>query len=682
MLELSRVKIDMSNNAATSQRQKATSPHLVSIKIDRIEERLGSIEEILQNLTIKASSASTSSGTISDGERQPSLFRPVSTHGSLAYASKRDRRHPDISTFEGGSSLSAHSTYANEFLERAVGIGAKDMSETNSEMSAALKSLRHIVERQNMQHVVTEARFPHHIDPPLPSPMEMPPADLVLAVLRRTKDRYHASCLSMFTLLSVENIADMCKSLYFNLDECSLAMRILVNGALYYIFMESMTWDADDPRASEFERYGDMCGKNFEICLGYLTMFPAATDENIQALLLGASYAVEISKPSLCWNLISIAAGLCQTLGYHRATTMKNNTPEEKFNKIITFFWIYILDRSLSIRLGRAPIIQDYDVSLPMPSTIGQIHSISWTQTLCCWIKIASVEGRIYQQLYSPVALQESTDRRVHKAKALAEELERIREEYIQASVESHFQSLYKDVLISVDKVIHYSNLTLIYRAIPPSKTDSSKTTFSDLCISAARSALESHNACAEKYQNTVDLWLGYLAWAILHAPFTPYIIIFCHVISTRSVADLARLTSFVISLVPAIRISEAAEKLHKLCSVFLQVAKLHVEGSAPLRNQDEILMAQLHQQVEGTGFSTVQPGQFDQFNPYLDALGLAPARSTVNGLAQTTAEPLTTQQQEDWDTEMLSSSLGDWFSGNQYIIGLLEDDLSYLQPL
>jgi len=159
-------------------------------------------------------------------------------------------------------------------------------------------------------------------------------------------------------------------------------------------------------------------------------MLLAATPDNIHAIMLGATYAVEISKPALCSILTSTAAGLCQTLGYHRMASMKNDNADEKWMKSQTFWSVYVLDKSLSLRLGRASVIQDYDISLPLPSAFGKAVSNFWTVLVVYWIKCSAIQGRLYKQLYSPAALQDSEEIRASTAKEIAADLERAYAEY------------------------------------------------------------------------------------------------------------------------------------------------------------------------------------------------------------------------------------------------------------
>lgn len=84
------------------------------------------------------------------------------------------------------------------------------------------------------------------------------------------------------------------------------------------------------------------------------------------------------------------------------------------------------MDKSLSIRLGRGSTIQDYDISIGMPIVPIADNSgfRSWIRMHIIWIKVASIQGRVYEQLYSPGALRRGINERIAIAKQLADELE------------------------------------------------------------------------------------------------------------------------------------------------------------------------------------------------------------------------------------------------------------------
>ena len=165
--------------------------------------------------------------------------------------------------------------------------------------------------------------------------------------------------------------------------------------------------------------------------MSQLDLYLPATYENILALLLGSAHAVELCKPSLCWTMISTAAHLSQNLGYHRYQTMKDDSEEERNAKIHVFWFIYMMDKTLSLRLGRASIIQDWDMSLPYPnidSDHARFGSLvqqgqKGTEMLLYWIKVAQIQGQAYEKLFSPGGSLRPVDERARIATELVESL-------------------------------------------------------------------------------------------------------------------------------------------------------------------------------------------------------------------------------------------------------------------
>jgi hypothetical protein len=177
------------------------------------------------------------------------------------------------------------------------------------------------------------------------------------------------------------------------------------------------------------------------------------------------------------------------------------------------------------------------------------------------------------------------------------------------------------------------------------------------------------------------------LTRAIFLSPFVPFIVIFCHVVTTSDSKDLTRLEDFVASLLPLCRFSQSIDRLHNLCSVLSTVARLYVEAKSRKQAGEDQNMASVGQ----------------EFDAYLSALGLAPGNAIANnpwgalqpdGSAMTAsmADPSlqasgfgnpavpTQGQVQGQDISVVEMSqaaqLGSWFSGNQYMMGLLEEDM------
>jgi len=192
----------------------------------------------------------------------------------------------------------------------------------------------------------------------------------------------------------------------------------------------------------------------------------------------------------------------------------------------------------------------------------------------------------------------------------------------------------------------------------------------------------------------------SYMHWTIFYAPFIPFIVLICHILEVpipnaptptsstgrlptgdngSEITDLSRLTDFVLSLRPLTAHSEAIANLHRLCQVLCSVAKLYVEAKA---------QAARGQSSRNGGDDEMLASVGQEFDVYLSALGLAPpgvgdgvnvdggggsggngAEGTGGGMSDVVMEGGVSQ----------TTQLGNWFSGNQYMMGLLEEDLSLI---
>src|SRR5690242_17999177 len=176
---------------------------------------------------------------------------------------------------------------------------------------------------------------------------------------------------------------------------------------------------------------------HLEVAITQLDVFIPASYEHVMALVLGAACAIEMCKPSLAWVLTAMAAGMSQNLGYHRYQTFQNDEEEERNSKIHLFWLIYMFDKQLSLRLGRASVIQDWDISLPLMTSTPSpaAMTLGATQMLAYWIKIAKVQGQTYEKLFSPAAFLRSPEDRLSTAVNLVNAMNQAWYERGEASV-------------------------------------------------------------------------------------------------------------------------------------------------------------------------------------------------------------------------------------------------------
>ncbi|KAH1296496.1 hypothetical protein KXX48_000525 [Aspergillus fumigatus] len=617
-------------------------------KIDSIEERLGNIEEVLLELK---SSLARNSNTSEPCYHVTPVSKQMSPDSS-AFASNTTAalEHESGTGFEGNSSLAAHSAYASAFLETVVSRSAPQVS--TPKINAALAALRQMVNMQSQPPGTSSKDVPllnqkSCRDSNLRD-LVMPPIEVILPILRQIKENLPLTFACYFPFLSVDDFIQKCREVYFATEDYSDATFMVVNCGLYHIFLEYSFLEESPRIRDDYQKYIQLCRKNFETVLANLPLLMPARPELIEALTLGAIHAIETSKPSFAWTLTSNAARLCQNLGYHRSSSMR-----------------------------RASSIQDFDIIITIPEDLGGPRvDEPWRTMYHLWVKTAEIQGKVYEQLYSPAALSRPERERVFCARQLASEMEvAVMEPFKELERSSRPLSEAEDFLIKSDEVSRLAILTLIYRAVPASGT--STTTFVPECIETARAALESHQACMTRLRESTEaMKCSYLHWSILCSPFVPFIVIFCHVIETSAREDLARLEDFVASLGPNCFLSEAITKLHSLCQVLSNIATLYVEARAHAQLQENQDLASVGQ----------------EFDTYLSALGLAPA-SGVGGFRWTTAvsDSLAARSMPGLGNGMEGhdlpagvipqTQLGSWFSGNQHMMGLLEEDMTLWDP-
>lgn len=100
----------------------------------------------------------------------------------------------------------------------------------------------------------------------------------------------------------------------------------------------------------------------------------------------------------MAWTLNSSAAQLCQTGGFHRVDPKAD---PDAFNVKATLFWhVYSIDKALCLRLGRAAIIQDWDISIPFRFNYDGLVGTEVSGVPTMWLKTGTLQGQIYEQLF------------------------------------------------------------------------------------------------------------------------------------------------------------------------------------------------------------------------------------------------------------------------------------------
>lgn len=271
-------------------------------KIDQIEARLGNIEALLKNI---------SSSAVTDASKF--IHTPQTDVNVPTAASNADYDSSDEESALGGDSgLTVHTTFASEFLERAV--KRAPLRALNPKMETALANLSQLVEMQKHRSISHGPRFP--LQQPVPpggvSKLPMPPLATVVSLLKHVKceaakpgSQSCSLCLTLeypfdlaapptfftilCTLVGIKDFSDLCRTVYFPTEDFSDATFAVVNTMLYNLFVEQHSLAKEAAVREEYNSYVAICKANLETTLANLPLFLSPKVENVQALLLGVS---------------------------------------------------------------------------------------------------------------------------------------------------------------------------------------------------------------------------------------------------------------------------------------------------------------------------------------------------------------------------------------------------------
>ncbi|KAF4982686.1 hypothetical protein FZEAL_1748 [Fusarium zealandicum] len=617
-------------------------------KIDQIESRLGNIETILRDLAQRPGSTPGSNVQLSTTPLH-SAYAATAATSTVGFDSSDDE-----SAFGGDSVIAQQTNFASDFLEHAV--ERTSLHDVSPKMGEALANLRQLAELQSRQSISHGPRFP--LQQPLPqgglSKLRMPPMDVVVTLLKRIRSLFTFVCY----FVAISDFSNLCRMVYFPAEDFSDTVFIIVNAGLYYLFLEQHSLASDNKTVKEeLASHLHICRVNLETALANMSLFMSTKIETVQALLLGTLYAIDVCKPSVAWHLNSTAAQMCQTAGFHRKEHSIRD-PEGSNVKGILFWYVYTTDKALALRLGRAPVIQDWDIDISSDFNFEGILSLETKAIATMWLRAATLQGKVYEQLFCPAALMQPQAELIARARLLAADCRQVVAEATQsrdlaiASLEKIGSSPLVDIHVKGDEVQLLSIITFIYRAIPAPEGSISR--FCDECLEAARLATHKHLACMDLVRRDAHAKTIYVHWNLVLTPFAPFFVLFCYVIETLSAQDLDLLKKFSASIEETIESSETMQKLARLCTVMSNVAALYVEAKS--QQQEDQAMVPIG----------------DEFDVYLSQLGFMPM-----------AEQQTMNAGGDPNTFFTEGSqvaqMADWMSGSRNLLGLLEQDISQI---
>ncbi|KAK7418911.1 hypothetical protein QQX98_003614 [Neonectria punicea] len=269
-------------------------------KIDLIEDRLKAIEVLL---------------TRSLQEDRPGPSSSVATCKSSGDSSATVFDQDDAATAsEGPSSLQAHVAVAQRLAEAAVDV------DSDGTLTALLRQASDVPQAQRGLQVPATSTSSAYREMPLP------PASAIVDILKKVKETPPNSFFALRCVIPIEHFVELCRNVFFAIDDYSDVDFIIAVSGLYYLFTERFHTSGTDSSWGQYRNYGVLCGRALEAALTAIGAFLPAKTDSVQALVLGSSHAIEMSKPWLAWRMVGLAAHLCLTMGWHDDTAFSDDT--------------------------------------------------------------------------------------------------------------------------------------------------------------------------------------------------------------------------------------------------------------------------------------------------------------------------------------------------------------------
>jgi hypothetical protein len=589
---------------------------------------------------------------------------------------------------EGESSLFSQAIYAVRFLQNAI----ENMEDEDAarDMGAVIDNLKAAAYNGNPPKHSLERLYPHaHTLTPgsNTSSLTLPPVEKIFACLRLAKESAQVATLWLGSYMTPAQFQD-----YFigvaSPDPSTNSDLIIVHCGLYWLFGECAKAVPDAETKKDYSRQALVCEANLETVLANLPFHQPSNIDLAYAMGMAALYCLQKSKPFSAWNFISSASHTIQALGLHCKSPLSSQNSDR--DAIIGLFWtVYMAEKMLSLRLGRSSTLRDQDITLspPFPQRSDDSFLVHLTPG---WVRLARIQGRIYDEIYTSEATKQSLDIRTSRALALVAELNATMKQTedthnrYQADKGHILGHDYHEIAKHSDRVIGLSMLTLVYRSISPETH--SKSSFRQECIDAARKTLQEHQKCVVLITHEQEKMIfleTYMNWTITYTPFIPFIVLFCHTIETFKASDLQHMETLVKSFQST---SDShghsiCEKQYRLFKALYDVASRYVEVRSKMAegvpHQGSWQTTQEFSNDANTitmdyGLvtpSVASPDHISGSNVVGDT-GI----SLANSYTRSTALQKTVLEEVDLEMELSGGELWDWFNKNQSLMTMFED--------
>ncbi|PGH27803.1 hypothetical protein AJ80_00591 [Polytolypa hystricis UAMH7299] len=523
---------------------------------DQVLERLSALEK-----------------SVSEILEQGSRTAPLSSEACTSIAAQASSSA--VPVFEGQSSFNSETLLARDAAYSAVATHTGNNPDLR--VSSALLSLQDSLDKQRQPSSAQKRSL---------SDFNLLPASFVVALVQSAKAKPPFFLVS-HSLYDRVRLEALCQKVYFPSEPIPAGSTTLLYGLLYYVIRDCL--DKEDTALSAFDcaSYAEICRRQFTLDMNSFDPAAIPTLETVQAALIAVIKAQEESNLQLCWTYLSIAFNMCQNMGYHRSSALKNDSPHLAEAKRHVFWSLYTIDKNISLNLGLPSHFPDHDIDVEhfTPSANPQLQP--WDLMALVTIRFSAIQGQVYDKLYSISASKTPPDRKVHEIERLSADLITVRDELLVIDVSPGLYAESLHGMATCADFIAYSVLAVIYRA---QTLPANEMTITNKCLETARLALRSHLDAFSHFRNRqTHKQAEYAKWILLYPSFTPFIIVFTNAIATANAADFTLLQETVSSLKLIKGLSHGSSRLYEICKAFLNTAQVLLDSRQTLTGLEQV---------------------------------------------------------------------------------------------
>lgn len=266
-----------------------------------MEERLHSIESLL------AETNNMLHALMNKQQLQAPTNLTLSPSVGMPTDLVNDDNSDQNTSFAGIASLLAHSRKARHDVEHLL--QSSPSLRNDPEIKAALDVLRSATRRS----YTAESSLLHADRDTEPSNFEsgsLPSYNLILRVVQEAQASDSLFFLIWSPFFTPSELLHLCGQLYQNFGICSMAIKTILCGALYYMFIEYLSARKFPPDSIHWLQ-GKRFLKFFEHYLRSWNVLSLPSTENILALVFGAGHAIQKGDHASAWPMVSMACTMC-----------------------------------------------------------------------------------------------------------------------------------------------------------------------------------------------------------------------------------------------------------------------------------------------------------------------------------------------------------------------------------